>query len=216
MRRRRNASPLRLKRSFDIVAATLALVVSFPVSALAATAIALTSRGGVLHRATRVGKDGVPFTLLKFRTMRVVPFDSGPGITSADDPRITPIGRLLRRFKIDELPQLVNVIRGDMSIVGPRPEDPRYVAGYTDEQRRVLSVRPGITSPASIAYRDEERLIRAHTGDRATFYRDRLLPAKLAVDLEYLDRRSLWTDLAVLMKTALGLVWAPRSGRPAQ
>ncbi len=203
---------MRLKRAFDAAGAVLAIVVSSPAWVTAAITVKLSSRGGVLHRATRAGKDGVPFTLLKFRTMRVASTGEGPGITSADDPRITAAGRVLRRFKIDELPQLVNVLRGEMSLVGPRPEDPRYVAGYTAEQRRVLCVRPGITSPASIAYRDEERLIRSHMGDRVAFYRDEILPAKLEIDLRYVAERSFWRDLAVLTQTAFGLFRGPQRG----
>jgi lipopolysaccharide/colanic/teichoic acid biosynthesis glycosyltransferase len=115
------------------------------------------------------------------------------------------VGRILRRLKIDELPQLVNVLRGEMSIVGPRPEDPRYVALYTEEQRRVLMVKPGITSPAAVAYRDEERLM-SDAADVEALYISEFLPRKLQLDLNYVDGRSFWLDLSVLVKTALRLI----------
>ena len=137
----------------------------------------------------------------------------GSGITVSGDPRITPVGKVLRRTKVDEIPQLINVLRGEMSLVGPRPEDPRYVANYTKEQRRILTVRPGITSPASLAYRDEERVI-ATQSDPVAFYRDEILPAKLAIDLAYVERRSFWTDVTILVKTGLGIFVSPRRGEP--
>jgi lipopolysaccharide/colanic/teichoic acid biosynthesis glycosyltransferase len=198
---------VKTKRIFDISVALIAVVLSSPIWVVAAVLVKLSSRGPMLHRAVRAGKDGVPFTLLKFRTMSVA---GGPAITTSDDPRITRVGKLLRRFKIDELPQLVNVLRGEMSLVGPRPEDPRYVERYTPEQRRLLSVPPGMTSPASIAYRDEERYVRSFPGDVETAYLEKVLPAKLAVDLEYIDKRSLWTDLRILARTGLNLVTSPR------
>ena len=167
---------------------------------VAAVAIKLTSPGPVLHRATRVGKDGDHFMILKFRTMR--PDTNGPAITAAGDPRITTVGAVLRRTKLDELPQLVNVLNGDMSLVGPRPEDPRYVALYTGEQRRVLALRPGMTSPAAVVYRNEERLINAAGGDVESIYLERIMPAKLELDLEYVEHRSLWLDVRVLARTA--------------
>ena len=123
----------------------------------------------------------------------------GPAITTDRDTRVTRVGRTLRRTKIDELPQLVNVLLGDMSFVGPRPEDPRYVSLFSRQQLAVLEVRPGITSPASLMYRDEERLLVG--GDWEDLYVRRILPAKLAVDLDYLHRRTVWTDLGVILAT---------------
>ena len=199
---------MRVKRAFDLTAAVIGLLAGSPLLLLVALAVKLSSGGPALHRAVRVGRDGAPFTVLKFRTMRIGA--AGPPITSSADPRITPVGRILRRLKIDELPQLVNVVRGEMSLVGPRPEDPRYVEGYTAVQRRVLTVPPGITSPASLAYRDEERLIAAHGGDVVTVYRDVILPAKLAIDLGYVDARSFWVDLRVLVGTLFGVFVGPR------
>jgi lipopolysaccharide/colanic/teichoic acid biosynthesis glycosyltransferase len=198
---------VRIKRAFDVIVATASLVVSSPVWLVTAAAIKLTSAGAVLHRAPRAGLDGEPFTILKFRTMRIG--HSGPGITFAGDPRVTRVGVVLRKLKVDELPQLVNVLRGDMSLVGPRPEDPRYVAHYTDEQRRVLTVRPGMTSPAAVAYRHEERMMDPTGGNVESTYLDRILPAKLALDLDYVDRRSFWLDLRVLANTIAAVFRPP-------
>ena len=130
------------------------------------------------------------------------PIGKGRASLLASDPRITPVGRFLRNFKLDELPQLINVLRGEMSLVGPRPEDPRYVALYTPEQHQVLSVRPGITSQASVYYREEETLL---SGDNwETIYREQILPRKLAAELAYLQRRTVWTDLWLILRTAGG------------
>ena len=127
----------------------------------------------------------------------------GPGITAAGDRRVTRIGAFLRRTKLDELPQLINVLRGEMSLVGPRPEDPRYVALYTEEQRQILRVRPGITSAASLAYRHEEQLLSG--SDWETQYRQQVMPAKLALDLEYLSRRTMASDLVLIWRTVLAI-----------
>jgi lipopolysaccharide/colanic/teichoic acid biosynthesis glycosyltransferase len=192
------------KRLFDVVAATAGLVILSPL--LAAIAVAIKAQdvgrdgGPVLHRAVRIGRDGRPFRLFKFRTMVAGADKVGPGITAGADPRITPVGRWLRRAKLDELPQLVNVLAGDMSLVGPRPEDPRYVALYTPEQRRVLQVRPGITSAASLAYRREEQMLCGPEWEAA--YRSQVMPAKLAIDLDYLARRTLWSDFVLIVRTA--------------
>jgi lipopolysaccharide/colanic/teichoic acid biosynthesis glycosyltransferase len=199
-----------LKRAIDLVIGVMAIIVTSPIALAAGAAIKLTSSGPVLHRATMVGKDGVPFTVLKLRTMRVGAANEGPGITTLRDPRITPIGMRLRRLKIDELPQLLNVLSGEMSLVGPRPEDPRYVERYTVDQRRVLTVRPGLTSPAALAYRDEERLIEAQAGDVEAAYLDRIMPAKLRLDLDYLDHRTMWLDIRVMLKTVTGVFSRPR------
>ena len=147
-----------VKRCFDLVIGSVLLVVLCPLLVLIAVTVAATSGRPVIYRARRVGRGGQSFLLLKFRTMRVG--IAGPAITGREDPRITPIGAVLRRTKLDELPQLLNVLRGDMSLVGPRPEDPRFAAGYSPEQREVLSIRPGITSPAAVRYRDEETLLK--------------------------------------------------------
>jgi len=183
----------------------ISLVLLSPLFLLIALLIKLTSPGRILHRGTRVGLNGRLFELYKFRSMRAGAAHQGPGITAAGDPRITPLGAWLRRTKLDELPQLLNVLRGEMSLVGPRPEDPRYVAAYTADQRRVLSVRPGITSPASIRYRSEEQLLSG--ADWESHYLNTLLPHKLALELDYLSRRTLWSDLAFICQTAVAVLW---------
>jgi lipopolysaccharide/colanic/teichoic acid biosynthesis glycosyltransferase len=188
-----------MRRLFDLVAASLGLLVLSPLFIVAAIAVALTSPGPVLHRARRAGWKGREFAMLKFRSMRSDA--SGPAITAKGDVRVTPVGRLLRRTKLDELPQLINVIRGEMALVGPRPEDPRYVALYDAEQRRILDIRPGITSAASIAYRDEENLLSGDEWER--IYRERIMPEKLRLDLEYERSRTFGSDLGLIARTLL-------------
>lgn len=192
-----------LKRLFDIAASGLGLLVLAPVLLAVALLVKLTSTGPVFYCAIRVGRYGRPFTLLKFRSMVVGADTQGPHITAVDDPRITRIGHFLRRTKLDELPQLINVLRGDMSIVGPRPEDPQFVALYTEEQRQVLSVRPGITSLASVKYRDEEAMLAGMDVER--YYVECVLPAKLAIDLEYVRHGNLWRDVLIILMTLRAL-----------
>jgi FlaA1/EpsC-like NDP-sugar epimerase/lipopolysaccharide/colanic/teichoic acid biosynthesis glycosyltransferase len=189
-----------LRRTIDVGAALVGLVLLSPVLFLLCLLVKLTSKGPVLHRAWRVGKDGREFHLLKFRTMVVGADKMGPGITVDADPRITPLGRWLRSHRLDELPQLWNVLAGSMSLVGPRPEDPRYVALYTLAQREVLRVQPGITGPAQIAFRNEPERLR-HTVDPEAIYLQEIMPAKLATDLDYLQQRTVWSDLGVLFNT---------------
>lgn len=190
-----------LKRAFDLVASGVGLIVLSPLLLGIALAVRLTSPGPALYRARRVGRHGKEFTLYKFRSMVANADRQGPGITAAQDRRITRVGRFLRRTKLDELPQLLNVLRGDMSLVGPRPEDPRYVALYTPEQRRILDYRPGITSMASLTYRNEERLLAGEDWERV--YVEQVLPAKLAIDLEYARRANLRRDIALILRTVL-------------
>jgi lipopolysaccharide/colanic/teichoic acid biosynthesis glycosyltransferase len=194
-----------MKRLFDIGVSLLALVVLSPVAGAVAIAVRLSGRGPVLHRGTRTGLNGQPFILYKFRTMTAGAALAGPGITSSTDVRITRVGKWLRTTKLDELPQLINVLRGEMSLVGPRPEDPRYVALYTPEQRRVLSLRPGIVSPAAIAYRHEEALL-AGFADIESAYLDEVLPRKLAMDLEYIETQTFFGDLRILGRMMKALV----------
>lgn len=203
-----------LKRAFDVVVSALVVLVALPLWAAVALAIKLDSPGPVFHRARRVGKDGRPFTLYKFRTMVVDAHARGPGITHRDDPRITRVGRFLRRMKIDEMPQLLNVLKGEMSIVGPRPEDPRYVAHYTPEQRQVFAVRPGMASPAFIKYRHEEELLAALGGDPERAYLQHILPDKLRMDLEYIACQSFGYDLSILAQAALSLFTKPDGRLP--
>lgn len=187
-----------VKRLFDIVAAGLGLLLLWPVLLAAAVWVKLDSPGPALFRQTRVGRLGVPFTIHKFRTMRVAP---GAAITVGADPRITRAGQVLRQTKLDELPQLWDVLRGAMSLVGPRPELPKYVELYPAELReRVLSVRPGITDPASLAFSHEAELLAA-AADPEREYREVILPAKLRLSADYASRASLLTDLGLILVT---------------
>lgn len=188
------------KRLFDIAASALGLAVLAPLLALAALWIKLDSPGPVLFRQTRIGRHGVPFTIHKFRTMRVAP---GAAITVGADPRITRSGHVLRQTKLDELPQLWDVLRGAMSLVGPRPELPRYVELYPDDlKRQVLAVRPGITDPASLAFSHEAELLAA-AADPEREYREIILPAKLRLSADYAARATLATDLQLIGRTLL-------------
>ncbi len=188
------------RRVFDTAVAGLGLAISSPVLLAAAVAIKLDSPGPVIFRQKRVGLNGAPFEILKFRTMRVDAEKVGAQLTVGADPRITKVGAFLRAWKIDELPQLVNVVKGEMALVGPRPEVPRYVELYTAEQRRVLSVRPGITDPASIEFRNESELM-AGQADPERYYREVIMPRKVQLNLAYLARRSLGSDLGMLFAT---------------
>lgn len=158
----------------------------------------MDSRGGAFFLGPRVGKGGKLFRIIKFRTMTEGSYSKERAITVEGDPRVTRIGRFLRRTKMDELPQLWNVLRGDMSLVGPRPEDPRYVAVYNDTQRQVLCVRPGITSSTSIEFSNEEALLR-EKGFEA--YETIIMPQKLAADLEYIRGRTFFLDLKIIFQT---------------
>lgn len=188
-------------RAFDVGFALAGLTATAPILPVLALAVRLGSPGPVLYRATRVGRDGVPFQLYKFRTMVVDAANQGPGITGRDDPRVTRVGRIMRRAKLDELPQLYNVLRGDMAVVGPRPEDPLYVAIYTDEQREMLAVRPGLTSLAVLAYANESETLGGGEPTEDLYVRE-VMPAKLALDLEYVRTRTLWLDLRIVFRTA--------------
>jgi lipopolysaccharide/colanic/teichoic acid biosynthesis glycosyltransferase len=190
----------KLKRGFDVLVSCIGLILLSPLFVAIGVLIKLDSSGPVFYRGERIGKGGKPFGMFKFRTMRDVPVDRGPRITAQDDPRITRLGHILRHTKLNELPQLVNVLRGEMTLVGPRPEDPQYVARYTPEQCRVLSVAPGITSIASIAYHDEESMLSQETLDDV--YVNEIMPRKLELDLAYLEHRSFLVDLDVLWRTA--------------
>jgi lipopolysaccharide/colanic/teichoic acid biosynthesis glycosyltransferase len=192
-----------VKRVLDIVAAVLGLVVLAPLLAIIALAVRLDSSGPVLFRQTRVGRNGRPFEILKFRSMHQAssPAVGAPLLTTSTDPRITRIGAVLRRTKLDELPQLLNVMVGDMSLVGPRPEVPRYVAAYSDEARsEILSVRPGITDEAAIEFRDESALLELSSDPERT-YVEEILPRKVEHYRRYVRNRTLLGDLSILART---------------
>lgn len=179
-----------------IALALLALLA--PVLLVLALLVRLSSPGPILFRQERVGRAGRPFRIYKFRTMRVN--ESGPQVTGGGDARITPIGAWLRNCKLDELPQLLNVVKGEMALVGPRPEVPRYVAHYTPEERQTLAVPPGITGLSQLRCRNEEELLRG-AADAEALYLKEVMPAKLAIDLEYLRQRSAWLDFCLILRT---------------
>jgi lipopolysaccharide/colanic/teichoic acid biosynthesis glycosyltransferase len=193
------------KRVFDVVVASVALILLAPVLTVIALAVKLDSPGPVLYRQTRVRRGGQLFRLLKFRTMVVDADRLAANISPSGDPRITRVGRYLRRSYLDELPQLFNVVRGDMSLVGPRPETPEFVEFYTPEERRVLTVRPGLIGPSTLAFMDETELL-AQAADPLTYYRTTVLHERVRADLGYLARRSLSYDIRLLATQALAIV----------
>jgi lipopolysaccharide/colanic/teichoic acid biosynthesis glycosyltransferase len=197
-----------MARAFDLVASILGLLVLLPFLLVIGLVIRLEGSGPVFFRQERIGRDGRPFRIWKFRTMVVDAERSGRLITVGEDRRITRSGAWLRRWKLDELPQLLNVLLGQMSFVGPRPEVPRYVALYTEEQRRVLELRPGITDIASIAYRNESELLEGQE-DPEAYYIQRILPDKIRMNLDYAGRATIWRNIKVILAT-LGLLQVRR------
>jgi lipopolysaccharide/colanic/teichoic acid biosynthesis glycosyltransferase len=200
-----------LRRTVDVVAAAAGLLFALPVLLLAAVGNAVSSPGPVLFHQIRVGRRGRTFTLHKFRSMTAG--SEGPPLTAFGDARLTAVGTFLRKFKLDELPQLWNVLRGDMSLVGPRPEVPCLVDPGDSRWQEVLAVRPGLTDPVTLALRDEGRLLARVPGDREKFYRTNLQPLKLHRYIAYLRRRTLWGDIKVLFDTAAAVA-APRRYNP--
>lgn len=195
------------KRLFDILLAFFALILLLPLMVVLAAWIALDSRGGVFFLQERIGRNGIPFQLVKFRTMRPDSEREGQITVGAHDRRISRAGRFLRRYKLDELPQLLNILAGDMSVVGPRPEVPKYVAMYTDDQRRVLDVRPGLTDYASLEYFRENELLAAAEQPEQTYISE-IMPAKLALNQRYIREAGLWTDLKIIGRTIRAIVKA--------
>ena len=194
-----------MKRLLDIVGSSLALLLLFPLFIVFALLVAITSPGGAFFGQVRVGRGGREFRLWKFRSMRPDSEGKGQITVGGRDPRITGIGYVLRKTKVDELPQLWNVFIGDMSIVGPRPEVPKYVAMYTAEQRQVLNVRPGITSMASIAYIDENEVL-GRSSDPERTYVEEVMPAKLALDMKYVQKASLLLDARIILRTMVRVI----------
>ncbi len=209
------------KRLFDVTVSLVCLVLFAPLILVVAAAVKLTSRGPVFYRGLRAGLQGRHFGQLKFRTMYVG--KSGGGFTAKDDPRITPVGRFLRVTRLDELPQLINVLRGEMSLVGPRPEVVSVVEQYySREQLRVLAARPGLASPVAVKYFPGIEYTIPDHADPEAYYRDVILPKRLAEDLAYVDQMSLWLDIKVLAQTAWCLavkswsaLWGSREQAPA-
>lgn len=185
---------------FNRLSAALGILILLPAFVLIAIAIAVDSKGGVFYLQERVGKNGKPFGLFKFRTMRVNADLAGKLTVGDRDPRITRVGYYLRKYKVDELPQLFNVLNGTMNLVGPRPEVQEYVDMYTVDQRRVLNVRPGITDYASLEYFKESELLAASSDPRKT-YIEEIMPEKLRINLAYIERRSMGEDLRIIAKT---------------
>lgn len=194
-----------VKRLFDVFVSFVAIILLSPVLLLAFVSVRVASPGPAIYRAQRIGRGGTPFVMHKFRTMHVRP-STGSVITSANDSRIFLAGKILRALKIDELPQLFDVLAGKMSIVGPRPEDPKIVElYYTPLARETLSVAPGLSSPGSVHYYTSSEL-HVDDGDPERFYVTRLLPIKLAMDIVYLRHVSLWYDMKIIAKTAITIV----------
>lgn len=194
-----------MKRLLDILSSSIVLLVLLPVWIVIALLIAMESKGGVFYKQVRVGKDNKDFFLYKFRTMRVGSDKKGLLTVGERDSRITRVGYFLRKYKIDEFPQLLNVIKGDMSIVGPRPEVRKYVDLYTPEQMKVLSVRPGLTDLASIKYVHENEVLAASDNPEQT-YIDEVMPAKLDLNLQYIATQSLMGDIRLIFNTFLAIL----------
>jgi lipopolysaccharide/colanic/teichoic acid biosynthesis glycosyltransferase len=199
-----------MKRLFDFVCATIGLIVLAPLLAAVAVAIKVESEGPVFYRGRRAGRYGKPFRIFKFRTMVINADKIGGPSSAANDPRITRVGGFLRKYKLDELPQLLNVVKGEMSLVGPRPEVLQYVELFSTEERAILSVLPGITDWASIANSDEGARL-AGSADPEKMYLEEIRPEKIRLQLEYVRRRSFATDLGILLQTLKVLVSKERS-----
>ena len=195
-----SAGTMACKRAFDIVCSFLGLAILSPILLTVSGLVGVTSPGGVFFRQVRIGKDGKPFRIFKFRSMRLGS-DKASQITIGErDSRITRSGIIIRKYKLDELPQLINVFIGDMSFVGPRPEVPKYVDLYTEAQRHVLDVRPGITDMASIKYINENELL-GKANNPEDYYIHTIMPDKLSINLEYVKNNSFMDDVTIIFKT---------------
>jgi lipopolysaccharide/colanic/teichoic acid biosynthesis glycosyltransferase len=205
-----------MKRSLDIVLAGLGLIVLAPLLAAIGFVIKVMSPGPVFYRGVRIGRNGLPFRIFKFRTMVIDAERRGGSATAADDPRLTKAGAALRRFKLDELPQLINVLLGDMSFVGPRPEVEKYVRAYSPAENRILLRRPGITDWASIWNSDEGAVLAGSTDPEGDYERF-ILPTKLRLQIYYADNHSVWIDLKIVLHTLIRIAyprWTPRELAP--
>ena len=191
-----------LKRLFDIIFSSLGIIILSPFLIIIAVSIKLDSKGPVIFKQVRVGRRGNPFKVFKFRTMINDAEKYGEQITVGGDKRITKIGAFLRKYKIDEFPQLFNILRGDMSFVGPRPEVPKYVALYNDEQKKVLNVRPGLTDIASIKYKNENEILKKSSDPINTYIKE-IMPEKLGLYKEYINNYNIHIDMKLIFKTII-------------
>ena len=191
-----------IKRIFDFLVSLLGIIILSPILIIVSIAIRIDSKGNVLFLQKRVGRYGKEFNIYKFRTMVTDAEKLGKQITVGKDNRITKVGAFLRKYKIDELPQLFNVLKGDMSLVGPRPEVPRYVKLYNEEQRRVLNVRPGITDMASLRYKDENEIL-GKVDNPEEYYINAIMKDKLALNLEYIEKSNVFFDIYLIIKTII-------------
>jgi len=196
---------LAMKRVFDIIVSFIGLIVLTPIILIIGMAIKIDSKGPVFFKQVRVGKDGKEFRIFKFRTMVVDAEKKGMQITVGKDSRITKVGNFLRKSKLDELPQLINVLVGNMSFVGPRPEVPKYVAMYDEEQRAILKVRPGITDLASIEYKDENYLL-SLSENPEKIYIEEIVPKKIYLNSKYLQEISLLYDVKIIIRTIIAII----------
>lgn len=191
-----------IKRIFDFLVSLVGIIILSPIFIIVSIAIKIDSRGSILFLQKRVGKDGKEFNIYKFRTMVTDAEKLGKQITIGNDSRITKVGAFLRKFKIDELPQLFNVLLGDMSLVGPRPEVPKYVALYNNEQKKVLSIRPGITDMASLRYKDENDIL-GKVDNPEEYYINVIMKDKLSLNLEYIEKSNVFFDIYLIVKTII-------------
>lgn len=194
-----------MKRLFDILSSAIALILLSPLLIVIAVAIITDSKGGVFYKQKRIGKNGKAFMLYKFRSMRSGADRKGLITVGSNDDRTTKVGRFIRKYKLDELPQLINILKNEMSVVGPRPEVEKYVQLYTAEQRKVLSVKPGLTDLASLAYINENEIL-GRAKDPEKTYVEQIMPAKLRLNLEYIEKQSFWFDLKIIAKTLMRIV----------
>ena len=189
-----------MKRGFDFLSSLVGLILASPVLLVIAILIKKEDGGPVFYRGVRVGRFGKPFRIFKFRTMVVNAEKFGGPSTADDDPRISKVGKSIRKFKLDELPQLINVLKGEMSIVGPRPEVQMYVDMFTEEEEAILNVRPGITDWASI-WNPDEGAILAGSPDPEKTYMEKIRPEKIRLQLKYVEEKSLWVDFEIIVRT---------------
>ena len=199
-----------MKRLFDILFSGFVIICFLPIGGILALLILVESRGGVFFKQERIGRNGIPFYLLKFRSMKTDSESKGKITVGTRDPRITKVGYYIRRYKLDEFPQFINVLKGEMSIVGPRPEVKEYVDLYTDEQRKILSVKPGITDYASLAYFHENELLAKSDNPQETYINE-VMPEKIKLNEKYLSNPTLSEDLIIIRKTALKMFFSRKT-----